>query len=446
MIDRFAKLINELKETNSSKEKHNILKEYKDDKEVCNLFFYTYNPYFKYGVTSASLIKNEQMSELHFYDIFEVMDLLRTRKVTGNRAVAMVNGLVSRYLHQSDLMYNIFDRNLKIGMNAKEINKALDNIIPSFDVALAATYDEQKKDKYGLDEYLIQRKINGVRLITVITYNNELKCGEVKFYSRKGIEYTTCGKIGEELLSYYNDSKYFGQNVVLDGECCLIDANGKEDWNGIVSEIKRKNHTMSNPKYIIFDFLTLEEFSGMKPSHDYMWRRDKLLRLFFRLDNNNRFKHLDVILTVPYSKENFDDMMNKFVITDMWEGFILRKNCSYKSGRSNDLLKVKLFHDEEFRVKDIEYTTKLMLDPDSGTMKETSCVGALVFDIDDDTECKVGSGISDSQRVEWFAHPEKIIGKQILVKYKEKTKSIHTNKTSLEFPVLLHVFDQDRDF
>lgn len=160
LLEKFENIINELKETNSSNEKINILKKYKDDKEVCQLFMYVYNTFFKYGVTSANLIKNEELSDLQFYTLIELLDLLRMRKITGNKAIGTVNGFINQNYKYKELLYDIFDRNLKIGMNIKQINKALNNIIPTFDVALAAIYEEQKKDKYDLNIYNIQRKMN----------------------------------------------------------------------------------------------------------------------------------------------------------------------------------------------------------------------------------------------------------------------------------------------
>ena len=286
--------------------------------------------------------------------------------------------------------------------------------------------------------------VHNCRLITIMTFNKATKSVEVKFFSRKGKEYTTCEKIREELVKYYNQSKYFGQDIVFDGECCLIDKDGKEDWNGIISEIKRKNFTMQNPKYIIFDFLTLDEFSGIKASHDYMWRRDKMLRLFFGFTEKQKFEHLDVIFTVPYSEEAKAKLIKQYVDTEKWEGLIFRKNCSYKSGRSKDLVKFKLFKDAEFRVIDIERTEKPMLNAE-GKMELTKCVGSLIFKLENGNICKVGSGLSDEQRIAFYNDPSQIIGKQIAVKYKEETKNAD-GTSSLQFPTLMHVYEEDRDF
>jgi ATP-dependent DNA ligase len=66
------------------------------------------------------------------------------------------------------------------------------------------------------------------------------------------------------LLQDFQDMKF--QNVIFDGELCIVDENGKEDFQGIIKEHNRKNHTIKNPKFLIFDisnFLsTTAIFSG----------------------------------------------------------------------------------------------------------------------------------------------------------------------------------------
>ena len=161
LLEKFENVVNELKNTNSANDKITILRKYINDGEICKLFMYTYNPFYKYGVTSANLKKNADLTDLTFDEIFDLFDKLRNRELTGNKAIATVNGFINQNLDHAELLYDIFDRKLNIGMAVKQINKALGNIIPVFDVALAATFDEEWKDKYGFDKYVIQRKCNG---------------------------------------------------------------------------------------------------------------------------------------------------------------------------------------------------------------------------------------------------------------------------------------------
>lgn len=440
MLEKIQNLITLLQNTNSQKDKVKILTEYKNDVFIRQFFRYCYDQNILFGITSANLIKNPKLSEFEmFYNIFELCDLLISRQATGNRAIALVNGYINANEEYEELLYNFFDKNLKIGMNITQINKVFDNLIPVFDVALAATYEEEKHDNYNLENYSIQRKLNGLRLITIIKFNS----GNItfSFKSRKGKDFTTMNRLENELREIYKNSIYYGTDIVLDGEVCIIDEKGKEDWNRIVSEAKRKNHTIYNPKYICFDILTLDEFYGFKQSMNYTVRYNNLKKF---LSNGNSYKHISLVFSVNYTKEHFEKLCQEYINTDLWEGFIFRKNCAYKSGRSIDLLKYKVFKDAEFIVLDIDVTEKSMLNENTGLMEDRLCVGALIFEYKGN-RVKVGSGLDDTQRIEWHEHPEWIIGKQIQVKYKEET--INSNGTvSLQFPVLKYVFDGKRDF
>ena len=443
LLEKCDAVVKTLQNTNSASAKIDILRKYMNDGEVCQFFRYAYDPFFLYGVSSKNLKKNSDQVELEFFNsFFELLDVLKSKEATGNKAIALVNGFINQNFKHEELLYNFFDRNLKIGMGVTQINKALGNIIPVFDVALASTFDPQKKAKYGLNNYIIEQKCNGVRLITIITHDKNTGKTEIKSYSRKGKEFTTCQRINDELLHYYKESKFYGQNVVFDGEACIVNKDGKEDWNNIVSEIKRKDYTMEHPKYIIFDFLSLDEFTGLKKSHDYTFRRDQMIRNFFGF-KMEKFNYLSIIFATPYSEEKVDRLTKDFVESEKWEGLIFRKNASYKPSRTTDLIKFKLFKDAEYRVIDVELTEKPMLI--DGKMVPTTCVGALKIQLENGSICGVGTGLSDEQRIQWMKNPNEIIGKQIQVKYKEQTKNAD-GTWSLQFPVLVHVFEEDRDF
>lgn len=440
MLEKLNNLIEKLKNTNSQNQKLEILSNYKNDNDVRRFFRYCYDQDMLFGITSSVLIKNPKLCEFEIYDnIFQVCALLTNKTITGNKAIAVVNGFINSHCEYEELLYNFFDKNLKIGLNVTQINKVFNNLIPVFDVALAATYDEDKPEKYNLDNYFIQRKLNGLRLITIIEYNE----GNIKFSfkSRKGKDFTTMGKIQSELEEIYKKSLYYGTDIVIDGEVCIVDENGKEDWNRIVSEAKRKNHIIYNPRYICFDIMTKEQFYGFKQSMKYSVRYDNLKKF---LSNGNLLQHLRIVFSVAYNEEHFKKLCKEFIETDLWEGFIFRNNGIYKSGRSTELLKYKLFKDAEFIVIDVENTKKPILNEQTGLMEEVDCVGALIFEYKGN-RVKVGSGLDDKQRIMWYEHPEWIIGREIQVKYKEETTNSN-GTVSLQFPVLKYVFEEKRDF
>ena len=82
--------------------------------------------------------------------------------------------------------------------------------------------------------------------------------GKCSFYSRQGKTFDTLDVLKKEIesLELYN--------MVFDGEVCIVDENGVEDFQGIMKEIKRKDHTIENPKYKVFDYLMLDEFNAQE--------------------------------------------------------------------------------------------------------------------------------------------------------------------------------------
>ncbi len=448
MFNKIQNLVNELKSNNSSVEKVKILSKYVNDKDVVKFFQYCYDDTKLYGVSSASLKKYATNFNINYImnfdaiiDFFELCDNLNNNTFTGNSALNKVATFIAINKDYEKLLLTFFDRNLEIGMGVTQINKALGNVIKVYEVALAATYDSKKHNKYDLNNYAIQRKLNGVRLTSFIYIDPITKNIMIESKSRNGKIYTTTDKINKELMNLYKDSSFYGTNIVLDGECCLIDENGKEDWNGIVSEIRRKDYIMENPMYITFDILTENEFYGISKSMNYSVRYSNLKKF---IACHGKLNHIKYVFATPYNKDTFENLKSLYVDTDKWEGFIFRKlNVPYKSGRSTDLLKYKLFKDAEFKVEGVTTGKKYMLNK-NGIMEEQETVAALLISYKGN-KCQVGSGLSDEQRIEWFNNPDEIIGKYINVKYKEESKN-KDGSVSLQFPVLKMVFDKKRDF
>ena len=54
-------------------------------------------------------------------------------------------------------------------------------------------------------------------------------------------------------------------DYIFDGEICMVDENNKEDFQGIIKQIRRKDHTIENPKFLVFDCLQLGTSIKRKP-------------------------------------------------------------------------------------------------------------------------------------------------------------------------------------
>ena len=251
--------------------------------------------------------------------------------------------------------------------------------------------------------------------------------------SRQGEEFWTLGVLKDALLT----CKDVLEGYVLDGELSLITEDGSDDFQGIMKQIRKKNHTIQAIRFNVFDMLTQEEFDKQSSTRTLSERYKELMAIKDRLEATG---HVKVVTQVLMDSEDTLNRMRKAVTDNGWEGLMLRKDVGYKGKRSYDLMKVKNFSDAEYVVETVEYGVKPMLI--DGVMKEVECVAALHFR-HKGFDVKCGSGMSDKQRIEWKEDPSKIVGKTIKVKYFEETVDQNGNK-SLRFPILLHVYENGR--
>jgi len=425
-MQKIIEIINELNKTTSSNRKKEILKENKNNEEFKKILYWTYNPFIKFFVSSKNLIKNKDLNnvfEIYNVSLDELLTKMSNREITGHEAIkkclCFLNNKSKEY---KELFYKIIDKNLKCRIDSKLINKVIPGFIPEFSVALAISLEKYNKFQIS-EKYYVSRKMDGLRCVSIIDED-----GNVDLYSRTGQKFNTMDVLKKEI------EKLNLKNIVLDGECCLVDEKGKEDFSGMMRVWNRKNYIIKNPKYLIFDYLSLDDFNNKKSKEIFSERIEKLNKIDLKSNN------LKVIKQIFLKDEKHLYVLKEQARKRKWEGLILRKDTIYKGKRSNDILKHKLFKDGEFKVLDIK--TGNIRHIVSGKDTEEKMVSDLIINYNGE-EVKVGSGLSMEQRVDWFFHPEKIINKIITVKYFEVTDNIK-GTSSLRFPTLKAVHGEKR--
>ena len=413
MSVRIEQFIDNMRSTSSSTEKVGIIKE--ASPYAHKALEYTYNPYKQYYVTSKTCIKNSHLKQVHSLDLFEVLDKLSNREVTGHDAIKLVNGL------DDESIYKIIDKDLGIRAGAKVINKAIPNLIPTFSVALAKEYDSCD----WKDGWYASRKLDGVRCLAVV--NNE---GECTLYSRMGKELTTLNKVKTAIEATGIVS------VVFDGEICLVDENGNEDFQGIMKQLRRKNHQIENPAYMIFDMLDINEFNNQK-GDIILSERLRTLRSWLqgRFIDNTILRYTD---QTQITDDNHFNYWSELSSKEGWEGVMLRKDVSYEGKRTKNLVKVKKFFDAEYEVVDYDNDDhEVVRDGKSETIKML----AQVWIKHKGHRVKVGSGWSQEQRLQYM--DGSIVGKIITVRYFEETFN-QKGGISLRFPTVKIVHGDKR--
>ena len=432
MLDRLQDFVTESNNSNSNTDKINVISSIKDDAELIRILRYVYSPFKQYYVTSKNCKKRSDLvATLNNYgdNIFGLLDDLNERVITGHDALGAVNVFVNEHRQHEELIWNIIDRNLKTRSTSSMINKVIPNAIPTFDVALANTYDEKTKKKvdFSKDSWFLSRKLDGVRCLAFFD-----EVGEVTFTSRSGKPFETLGNLKEELEDLNIRSS------IMDGEICMMDDGGNEDFQSIIKEIKRKDHTIEKPMYKIFDFISLDDFEN-KISDNILSERQDILGLVLDQRDGTYYEMLEQHLITGV--DMVEEKMN-LAIKAGWEGLMLRKDDVYRGKRSNDILKVKKFYDAEYTVIELENGThRVIVD---GKEVEEIMLSNVVIE-HKGNRVQVGSGFSHEERRNYFQNPSKILNKMITVSYFEETTN-QNGEYSLRFPVIKAVYENGRTF
>lgn len=418
--------------TSSNLEKEQILKN-QDSPLLRDILWDTYNDR-KYYVQSYEVSGiGTHTLDSHYSEFRNLLNELASRNITGNLARAQVGDCLSNFDKSSQIILaRILNKNLKIGA-ASTVASNL-GITKKFPVRLAHSYADvaDKIDIYD-GTWLVSRKLDGCRLLVFISAHGDQI--EVEFRSRQNKVIHTLQNLIPDYQELFKDAE---GDFVVDGEICLMDELGNESFHGLMSEVTRKNHTIQNPKHIIYDFLTQDTFWGLEKGEPLASRLQNLKKLV----GSQNFKHIQILDQVVLHSPQFLTELQTRARECGWEGLMIAQNVPYEGKRTNHLLKIKDFQDGEYIVQDIVLGNQTR-STESGSVK-VNTTAALVIEHAGNL-VKVGSGMSWEQRDFWKDHPEEIIGKTIGIRYFEETVDKKTGLKSLRFPTLYIVYGDSRE-
>ena len=426
-LNYLQSFLNEMNESSSGNHKIATIRKHSDNEFLKKIFNYTYNPFKKYGVHTKVLKKNSHLTapENIYPNLFQLLDDLAENNLTGHAAIQAVNSFVNELpADLQKLVHYILDRDLRMGASITSILKVHPNIIPTFKVALAHPYSPSRVD-FVKEEWYGSRKLDGVRCICRKEGNS------VNFYSRNGKEFLTLDRIADEI-------RKIPGNFIIDGEICLVDQNGNEDFQGIMKEIRKKDHTIENPKLFVFDYLTIEEFDNHKGT---TCLSERLRNGYDILPENINSDRLDFLPQERITSEEQFTEMAKDAEINGFEGIMVRKNIGYEGTRSHNLLKVKKFHDAEYTV--LECVNGTIRWTENGQQVEKECLSSIIIE-HKGYRVSVGSGFSKEQREFYLNRHDELIGKTVTIQYFEETQN-QMGGYSLRFPVVKHIYKNGRD-
>lgn len=405
---------------------------------ITQIYQDTYDSQRKYGVhkfKTQPIYGNKTLENDYSY-FHDLLDKLANRELTGNAAIDAVEAAIAQFVKEDkDILAAILHKKLTIGLSKTTFEKitGTSTQTTNFAVTLACHLEDVKNVNPIDGTWYASRKCDGIRTVAKITKNNGKTT--VEFISRQSKPINTLDNVKpalQWLVRDLDDGVYYA-----DGEGCIVDGNGDEDFQSILKEIRRKDWTIANPCYQLFDFVTEDEFLGKTKSENFDARYAKMLQMI----EGNTFPTIKVLNQEVLNSQADFDRWEKSVSAGNWEGFMLRKNEEFKTGRIKTLLKVKKFLDAEYIVKAVDIAEMTTAEPGLGNVKYMG-VKSLIIE-HKGFKVNVGSGLTKEQRKEWHADPSKIIGKTVTVKYFETTVA-QDGTESLRFPVLKAVYEDGR--
>jgi DNA ligase 1 len=353
---------------------------------------------------------------------WSVAQALAERQLTGNAAVSEINRIRELATEQEwNLWYRrILIKDLRCGVSEKTVNaNCCERFqVPVFSCQLA--HDGANHESKIRGRRLIETKLDGVRVLTVVYPD-----GRVDQYSRNGKELVNFDHIKQQFAKTVTG---ITEPVVFDGEIM------SSSFQDLMKQVHRKSDVKANDAVLhLFDFLPLKDF------HIGYWDRPQIQRSqklqgwkdlwLEETPNIEILSHEEVDLDSQEGQTRFSEI-NANAIRQGFEGIMIKDpQAPYECKRSVSWLKQKPFLEVSLEVKDVE----------EGTGKNLGRMGALVcFGFDDGREISVnvGSGFSDSLRLDVWADVGSVIGSIVEVRADAVTQN-QDGTYSLRFPRFL---------
>jgi DNA ligase-1 len=413
------KIIQELEADNSRLKKEAIIRR---ESDADNIRFFNgvgsaLDSFRTFGVQKVPVAKKDGkgITQTEFDDL---LSRLEDRSLTGNqmRDVIQVFCDSSKMEEWNDWYRRILIKDLRCGVTHKTINKHSKIKVPVFECMLAD--DSKKHEKKLVGDVLIEPKLDGVRVVVICDVDKD----EVKLFSRNG----------KELLNFPEINKQFddmmdqmSESMVFDGEVM------SDDFQTLMREIHRKGGAKTkDAKLNLFDCMPLYNFQDGS-CVDPITERKKWLDGYTYGPNINLVEHVRMNLDNDEGQKQFADY-NKMCIDRGFEGIMVKPvGGIYECKRSTGWLKVKPFIEVSLKVVDTE----------EGTGRNAGKLGALIVegkDMDKFIKTNVGSGLTDSDREEFWKAKDKLIGQIVEVRADAITQNQDTkDEWSLRFPRFL---------
>jgi len=396
-----------------------------DNQELFEGLRMCYDPLVTFGVKKVPTHGGPDGQGLPWAAFKELTHLLSTRQLTGHDARDAIELALSASTQGqwNDWYRRILIKDMRAGFTEGTVNRVCKKAYPQFTIPVfecMLAHDGAKHEKKIAGKKLLEPKLDGVRVITVI--NAVAKTATM--YSRNG---TLLENFSHITAAIEENIGLFERSMVLDGEMV------SSSFQALMKQVHRKSDVKSeDARLMLFDIIPLSEFQRGESSMGQR-RRSNLLRsmkeIFDKIGGLDVIPQTEVDLDSYVGELEFKEY-NKEAIEAGFEGIMIKDiDAPYECKRSVSWLKMKPFIEVSLEITDVE----------EGTGKNEGRLGALVCSGNDDgrdIRVNVGSGLSDDNRIDLWAVRDTLSGQVVEVRADAITQN-QDGTYSLRFPRFL---------
>lgn len=339
----------------------------------------------------------------------ELMDYIKTHNTGRDEDVIQVQSWCYALDDEiKEFTRGMITKKIKLGIDVKGVNKAIPNLIPTWEVQQAYPLANKNEPKDG-EWFALSQKLNG--------NNNGVLDG--KCISRQGKEFTGMEHIIADVNKLSFKDMFFNGELIRKNEDNLPDDENFQIGTGVINSDDTDKTCI---KFVIYEMLPKEEFLNGVSKLTYKQRRKTYLDPLAEEISALGFENIEVVSLVyeGTDKSKIQELLDK-ADNDGWEGLILNKDTKWKNKRNNGILKVK-----SWKHADLLCTGVI-----EGEGRNKGTLGSIECDY---KGFKLGvPGFTDEMRDYYWNNPNEIIGKIVQIKYKGETKN-KQGGISVQFP------------
>jgi DNA ligase 1 len=385
------------------------------------------DPMITFGLKQIPEKKDEDGAGLPWDSFSLIITGFVNRSLTGNLARDTVSKMMASATKAewNGWYRRILIKDLRCGISEKTINKVVekkyaDYAIPVFGCQLA--HDSANHETKVSGKKFIEVKLDGVRVVTIVRVD-----GRVDMFSRNGKELVNFPHVTEQISAVVKKAppKY---DLVLDGEIM------SSSFQDLMTQVHRKSDVKANDAILnLFDMCPLEDFEkGFWDKSQTV--RSQMVQAWVE-QNNEMLPNVTCLANELVDLDTDEGQLrykeiNAQAVAGGYEGIMIKDPLAgYECKRSVAWLKLKPFIEVSLEVVDVE----------EGTGRNVGRLGAIVCQGVDDGKTirvNVGSGFSDSDRDNYWASRDSLLGQIVEVRADAVTQN-QDGTYSLRFPRFL---------